>query len=487
MSSIFGGMFRRWLKENPPFYPSFNSFFLNRDNPIYIDTDDLMCVYLSIPHLRLVIDQKAKMFANMEIKLVDKDGKEKDQHPVLTLLKNPNPLQTQEQFLAQYSIYKDIYANAFIYKLKAFKDSLPKVLWNLPGGDMKVIPTGKMFQQMKIEDIVKHYEFTVDNGLEPTKFKTDEIIHISTGVSENYFIGKSAILTLNKALSNIDGAYKTRNILIHEKGAIGILSSETKDSDGAIPFGPGERQRIEREYHQKYGLGDDKMRIIMSGAALKWSPMSFPTKDLMLFEEVEDDFAAILGEYGMSRDLFPSTKGATFENQSLAIRATYQNTEQPEADLLMRKLTKEFRLEEQGLELQASYEHVPAMQEDKEKAAREQKTKVEGLILALDKGIITKEQMAAQLGIDYQSKDEAQAKEDRIFEAQMRLRELVGAISAIVEINMAVANGDMDREAGVQTLINSFGYEQSEANAMITTTIKPPEERTGAARPSSSN
>lgn len=364
----FGNLFKRWLTDNPPFYPLYQNILFNRDTPILIDTNDLMAVYLNSPFVRLVLEKKAEMFKNMDIKLHNATGEIIDKHELLVLLKNPNPLQSQEDFLAQYSLMKDIYANAFIYPLRATSISMPRVMWNLPSGLMKIKPTGKLFQQTKIEDIIDKY-MLIYSTIDKYEFESSEVIHISMGASDQYFVGQSKFISLRTVISNLDSALKTRNIIMSEKGAIGILSSDNKDNEGGIPLSTEERVRIEKEYHRKYGLSDEQMRIIITNASMKWNPMSFPTKDLALFEETEDDFNTICGAYGMARDIFPSTKGATFENQKQATIQTYQNTIQPEADSLMKTLTKWFGLDKQGLMLTADYSWLPLFKEDEGKEA----------------------------------------------------------------------------------------------------------------------
>ena len=364
-TSLFSRLFSDFSKENPPFYHIYGNYMLSGTTPIQVDMTDLYAVYVGNPVLRAVIDKKAEMFKNMEICLKDKNGKDVEEHPVLTLLKNPNPLQSQEQFFQQLSIYIDIYTHAFIYKLQpAIKfDPLspPNVLWNLPPGMMEIDRTGKLWQQSTVEGIIKGYK--IHDGSNMT-FTPAEIINITSQNGQAYLTGESKLLSLRMAISNIDSALKTRNVIINDRGALGILSSSSKDSDGAIPLDSKERERIEKAYREKYGIGDDKMKLIITNSDLKWQPMSYPTKDLMLFEEIEDDINLICGAFGVARDCFPSTKGATFENQREAYKQTYQNTIQPEADWIMRILSSQFGLTQQGMKLEAEYDWLPIMKDD---------------------------------------------------------------------------------------------------------------------------
>jgi len=404
--SALGGRFRNFFRsnsqgstgKNPTFFPLHMSLMNNSKTPIWIDIDNLLAVYLLCPPLRAVIDEKAQMFKNADIHVVDKDGNKKENHPVLKLLKKPTPMQWTDDWLAQLSVMTDIYGSAFIYKLRATSISLPKCLWVLPSGDMKIIPTGKMFKQSKIEEIIEKY--VLNFGDVEEVYKTLDIIQINQSGATSVIKPDSKISSLQKAITNVEGAYKTRNILLFEKGAIGILSSDTRDGDGGVPLGVKEQIRLGKQFTDKMGIYDEQGRIIMSSAALKWNPMSYPTKDLLLFEEGEAGLQDFCQQFGMKRDIFPSTKGATFENANQAIKQTYQNTIQPFADAVARTLTEQLGLEAEGLELVFDYSWLPVMQEDQQKEQSAQKTKAEMLAILRFQGIISREAYAEAMGVE---------------------------------------------------------------------------------------
>jgi len=285
----------------------------DRKNPILIDTENKLRIYNTIPHLQSVINQLADMFKNMDIKLYDKKtGEEIKEHEVLNLLNRPNPLRTREEFLFEYYVFKSVFGNAFIYEIKGLPSALPSLMWNLLPSDVEVIPTGKLYNQTTVDGIIKSYK-VYDQG---TYFNVQpsDMIYKNEGVGGNLITSQSKIDSLQLPLSNIIGALKSENVLIVERGAEGILSNESQADGGAIPLGKEERDRIEREMSKSYGIFDGQKRKIITNSSLKWQPMTFPIKDLMLLECIESDFQTICAAYGADRDIFPSTKGATFEN-----------------------------------------------------------------------------------------------------------------------------------------------------------------------------
>lgn len=480
VDSLFGGIFTRALRVTQR--NLWQNVFMGNRQAVVTDMNNLLEVYQSCPYLAIVINKKAEMLSNGVLKVRNrKDGKEVEKHWVLEFLKNPNPLQKFKEFTKQYSIYSDIYANAYVYRNVPTSISKPKVLWNLPPEYMKVITTGKWLDQWEIEGIIEKYELQYGGVLR--NFSTKEVKHVSSGISKNNIITDSKFIALQHPISNMIGALKTRNIFIYYGPKI-ILSNQAKDADGGLPMKEGERKRIQKEVNQgHYGIEDSQSHMVITEAALTSTMLSYPTKDLMLFEEIEEDFGAICGAYGMDRDIFPSIKGATNENKKQGEIATYQSTIEACAKSFTEML-EDWLMVEQEVELYMDFSHLSIMQEDKEKEAREKKIKIDGLQILLDKGIITNEQFALELGLQYAGDDTS--KKNQIFQGQMRLRELVGAASAVVDANIAVANGDMDVDAAVNMLIGLFGFEKTEATAMITTTIKPVQERTGAPKPSTS-
>lgn len=425
---IFSRFFSRLITDNPPFYPLYSNYLYNNKSPILVDMENLYEVYLGSAHLRLVIDRKAEMFKNMEICLYDKNNKKIDNHPVLSLLNKPNPLQGRELFLAQLSMYRDIYTQAFIYELypsiKFDPNSPPAVLWNLPPSMVKINRTGKLWDQTTIDGIIQSYELLDGSN---KKLSPKEVIQVSDQTGANYITGESKILTLRTVISNIESALKTRNCIINDRGALGILANNSKDQDGGLPLDEKERERIEKQYRNSYGISDDQKKILITNSALTWQPMSFPTRDLMLFEEIEDDFQTLCGMFGMARDVFPSTKGATFENQKEAIKQTYQNTLQPQADQLMRQLSERLGLTAQGLRLEAEYDWLPVMKDDELK--------------------------------------EAQAE-------QAEYQAIQTETQTIINLNTAVKAGNMSYESAINMLVISEEYTPEEATMLISKPIE---------------
>lgn len=375
-----------------------NEFLLGTKSPIWIDQQNLWLVYSEIPHLNSVINKRAELLSLGKLRL-RKIGTETEifRHDSLTLLRKPNPLQSFSEFITQYSTFKDVYGNAILFKNNKLMGAIPGALWNLPPATIKIKPTGKIFKQIKLEDIIDGYIMMLAG--ETTVFKPSEIILKNDNVGSEYLKSQSKIISLVKPLSNIAGALQTANIMIHDHGAYGILSNSAKEDGGAIPLGTEERARIEGSENEKYGNKPGQRRRIVTNSSVTYQPMSFPIKDMMLFEEIEQDFGMVLDAYGVDRDVFASIKGATFENKLAGLKSTIQNSIQPEADDFCQTMSLEFGLLDDGLELFMTFDHLPAMQEDEVQMEQAYYYKTQSLSLMLKDGVIGHDQYAKEANV----------------------------------------------------------------------------------------
>ena len=169
-------------------------------------------------------------------------------------------------------------------------------------------------------DLVQYYDLHT-NGYS-VQIDTEDIFHhkdISLN-SDNLISGQSRLVSLQDPVSNIIASYEARNVLITRRGAIGILSNEGKDSIGTTPLLPGEKEDLQEDF-KKYGVTRGQLQVIISNAGLKWQSMTFPTKDLMLFEEIEDDVRQIADNYDYPMHLLGFKGGTTFSNMNEIGRA----------------------------------------------------------------------------------------------------------------------------------------------------------------------
>lgn len=341
-----------------------NSYALGQTGPVWINTREPYNLYNAIPDLKTVVDRKCSMFSNMAILKQDiRTGEIVEDVELQKLIENPNITQSMNSWLRQYKLQEQIYGNQFIYKNKPSRLSkYPTALWNVSARYVKPQLTGKLFDQTEMNGVISGYEY-VEMGMTRT-FNTEDVLFTKLNDIDNPIIGQSPIEALKYPLSNIDAAYEYLNVISAKKGAIGMISSEgNKDSMGSLPMTDEQKAEIENGYTNSYGISNSQRKVMLTSAQVKWTPFSYPTKDLLLLEQMDTYKQVIVDFFGLNINIF-SSKSSTYENVKNSILLCYQDTIIPEADQFMQSLTP-FIGVEAGFRLVASYDHLTIMKESK--------------------------------------------------------------------------------------------------------------------------
>lgn len=374
----------------------------NGKSPQYVSiTNEEAHLYNTTAELYAVISRKAQMYSNGVFKHYKLEGGkavEVENSPIVKLLENPNPLQSRNEWLMEELIHTSLFGNSFTYGIRPFSNSEPRVMYNLPADRMEIIPTGKIYNQYKIEEIIKEYILRNYDGTRQA-YEVKDVIHSRITDPRNPILGQSPLHSLQMAISNIRGAYGYRNVLINERGAIGMLSNQAKDGDGGIPLNDKERKRIEEQYLKDYGTQSGKSKVMLTSSSLTWTPFTYPTKELMLFEEINADFQKIIDVYGMKKELFSEDKSATFSNLLEAKRMTYQDTIIPYAEDYTYKLTQYLKLDLKGEWISLDYSHIEAMQDNEKLKAEVIKMKADAYNTLSQDPTFDKNKLKEMLGL----------------------------------------------------------------------------------------
>jgi len=361
--------------------------------PIWIDTHDAYLHYLEVPELRTVINKRADMMASAFPILVDRDGERVENHWAIDLVENPNPTQSWSDVIFSLSVNDSLYSNVFAYAPKR-SFGVVNLLVPLPSDKIVINTTGKRLRQMDIEGLIRDFQFCYDDGNKDT-LEVDEVIYLTTPDGLNIINPNSRMDALKYPLSNIRAAYNKRNVLLENIGAIGILSAQKGDMGGAIPMTPEEKYDIQRDWYRR-----SKDELIITEADVSWQPMSFPTKDLMLYEELTADKMAIVDIFGLNSYVFSQEKGATFSNVKEGLKMAYQTSIIPDTEAMYDGLSEQLGLTKDGLRLVPDFTHVQVLAEDENEAAKALDTRAAALLKIQQSGVIlTDEEMRLILNL----------------------------------------------------------------------------------------
>jgi hypothetical protein len=336
---------------------------------VWLDTGDAWRLFIDIPELRSVVNKRATMMASNMPMLYDKNGNLVENHWINDLINKPNGVQSWSDVVYSMSVQDALYSNVVAYcPLRSF--GVRNLIITLPNNKIRINLSGKKLKQMEINDLITSFVFTYDDGSKET-IELQDSIYLTTADGMNIVRPISRIDSLRLPLSNIMASYNKRNVLLENLGAIGILSAQQNDLGGAIPMTPEERQKIQRDWYKR-----QKDELIITESNVNWQPMSYPTRDLMLFEELTEDKLAIIDAFGLNYNLFSSEKGSTFSNVRDSIRMAYTDTIIPETQQIYDSMIAQWGLQGEYY-LKADFNHLPILQDDENQKATAHKTKVE--------------------------------------------------------------------------------------------------------------
>ena len=244
---------------------------------------------------------------------------------------------------------------------------------------------------MDAEGLIQGFGFCYDSDIEED-LTFDEIVYFNTPDGMNIVNPSSRLAALKYPLSNIKASYHKRNVLLENIGAIGILSAKNSDIGGAIPLSPEDKEKIRKDWFAR-----QKDELIITEADVNWQPMSYPTKDLLLFEELNADKLALLDAYGLSQYVFGQESGATFSNVRDGIRLTYTDTIIPETQKLYDSIIQQFGLDAEGYKLIADFSHIAVLQADENLKARAMNTRADAVKKIIDAGVTLSEDEIREL------------------------------------------------------------------------------------------
>ena len=128
--------------------------------------------------------------------------------------------------------------------------------------------------------------------------------------------------------------------------------------------------------------------------------MTFPTKDLMLFEEIEDDIRQIADSYNYPMHLLGFKAGTTFSNYLEAKKSMYSDGIIPNANTIFEAISKFFVTEDFGFTLKAFYDHLDVFQKSRKEDADAFRIMALGLDTPYKSGVITREEYRIKLEFD---------------------------------------------------------------------------------------
>lgn len=362
-----------------------------------------LCDFLQVPEVNTVINYRAWAQSLIILKVVSKTTEKEvsNNEPIVKALRKPNYFQTQKELWRQTELFRNIFGNEYIFfKTPVGMKRSVKGIYTLPPQDMEVFYPQNLNPFFFYDDYPDGIRYLYSWDGKKVPLDPDDIIHLNDNnvdqKKDNFLDGTSKLNGLAPNIENLRAAYEARNVILANRGAIGILSNNAKDGTGStLPMNPTEKENLQNEF-LKYGVLKRQWKFLMTNLTLRWQQITTDLDKLRVFEETEADFVRICNVFGVPYELFAGTN-VTYENKEKAEKQFYQDTVIPTAQERIQAINTWLDTDNRSWQLVGSFDHLPIFQEDINERSQALNTLVDALNVALQDGAITIDQYTEEL------------------------------------------------------------------------------------------
>lgn len=443
----------------------------------YTSNSSSLKAYASCPPLTAIINKKAQALAKGKTWVLNKTGKEEGKvatklpNNLKALLEKPNALQSWKRFEAQNYIYQQIAGYCVVLPIKpvGFDATYATALWNIPPWMLEVKEKQKinLASVKDAKDFFESIELVWQGERTPLNLDDVYIFMDFTPSLCSLVMPESRTKALAQPISNIIGTLESRGVLIDKRGPSYVISSNQSDASGNVALTPGEKTAVEEDF-KKYGLKRKQVQAIITSANINLQTVGFSTKDLMLFEEMEDDIMRICDGYGVPYRLVASNRGNNLGGSDAEYfnKQMYEDTTIPEADSYYEQWDQFFSLDKYNLKFNKDFSHIACLQADKVKEATARNIMNDAKKKEWDAGLITRDQWLVALGEDPLPDGKGNVRADDLKNSNVPLAVTIGVGGVQSLIQVLTARG-MSEEARRNTVEIVFGVPPADAARMV--------------------
>lgn len=286
------------------------------------------------------------------------------------LLSKPNSQQTWEEFIATLMgmrlLTGNIYAYGIVSDLRIRKGILEFI--PLPSQYMKVIPKAGWIGEPK------GYELYL-NGNDGVAFSEKEIMHIKSfnplltaqdsgnGLAYTLSLyGQSPLAPISKVIRQSNDGYTAQMKLLQNGHPLGILSNGSSEA-----MTEKDIENAEKSFKKNYGGAENKGKIRLTTANLKWVNMGMNSVDLQLSQVQEVTLGTVCAIYGLPT---PNVTGnnANFNTSKEAEKQKWNDAILPHFNVIRDHINKYYYEStgevDNGIFIDYDHRAVPSLQQD---------------------------------------------------------------------------------------------------------------------------
>jgi len=358
--------------------------------------------YQNIPQLKAVVNRLSDAYIRGHKEIITQKKDIITSGDVYDVIGKPNPLQSKYEFWETFYRNYTLFDRVHVLKISTNLGLHSMVV--LPTMDVKIVPVldSDIRTELELSDFILRYDLYY-NGKIIELDVNDVWTFTSSSLSgryDGYLYPDRKLSALHKPISNIELNYKSRNELMAGQGAIGMISSEKADADGTLALEPDEIKEFQ-ESMKKYRLASGDYKYLITKAAMKWTPMTVPIKDMMFLESLQSDSDAICDVLNYPAILLASSqRDSKYANLNEVRKLLYADNIIANSEKIDSSFNQNFKQFLKLDKLYTDYYHLEVLQSDKKINAVTNKLNTETIQLLNNQifaGIIKKDTAVNQL------------------------------------------------------------------------------------------
>lgn len=316
---------------------------------------------------------------------------ELDQHPILTLLNRPNPMQAGVEYFQ--SVYSYLLLSGNNYAIRSDVAGEVRELYLLRPDRVRVKPsktsTPEGYEYVINSKVIKTYDSNPLTG-------ESEVKHMKLYNPLDDFYGLSPLMAAAVDIDN-HNAINKHNISLLNNGARpsgAIVFKPTSDRGMPIQLSDGQRQQLQDDLDVKFKGPANAGRPLLLEGDFDWREMGLSPKDMDFLQQRNMAAKDIALCFGVPSQLIGIPDSQTYSNVQEARLALYEETIMPLARRIQSDLN-EWLSPTYGDDIRIEYDFdaIPAMVERRRRI-------YENVTQAVREGIISRNEARERLGLE---------------------------------------------------------------------------------------
>ena len=336
------------------------------------------------------INEIATGAACVPFKLFQGDD-ELDQHPLLSLLRRPNPTQAGVEYFQ--AVYSYLLLSGNNYAIRSDVSGEVRELYLLRPDRVRVKPsktaTPEAYQYVIGGKVLKTYDADPVTG-------ASEVKHMKLYNPLDDYYGLSPLMAAATDIDN-HNAINTHNISLLRNGARpsgAIVFKPASDRGLPIQLTDGQRQQLKDDLNVKYTGAANAGRPLLLEGDFDWREMGLSPKDMDFLQQRNMAAKDIALCFGVPSQLIGIPDAQTYANVQEARLALYEETIMPLARRVESDLNEWLSpMYGEDIRIEYDFEAVPAMTERRRRV-------YENVTAAVREGIISRNEARERLGLE---------------------------------------------------------------------------------------